>query len=91
MLFEINSNNSNFEDIAFEYFNLPKNAMDLDMSVNIPSNLMEPNVGLSLGNMYKNEYDQYKNYVQKRLVPKNEQEKKLLEIQELDFALNDLN
>ncbi len=91
MLFEINSNNSNFEDIAFEYFNLPMNTMDTEINITRPSNVLDPTTGLALGNMYKNEYDQYKNYVQKRLVPANEREKMLFKIQELDFAMNDLS
>jgi len=89
MLFEINSNNSNFETQAFEYFNLPMQSMNVSMDR--PSNVVDPSTGLALGNMYKNEYKQYKNYVQKKLVPSNERERMLLKIQELDFALNDLN
>ena len=89
MLFEINSNNSNFDDIAFEYFNLPM--QNINISIDRPSNVLEPAVGLALGNIYKNEYKQYKNYVQKKLTPANERERMLLKIQELDFAMNDLS
>ena len=89
MLFEINSNNSNFETQAFEYFNLPMQSMNVSMDR--PSTVVDPSTGLALGNMYKNEYKQYKNYVQKKLVPSNERERMLLKIQELDFIINDLN
>ena len=89
MLFEINDNNSNFDTQAFDFFNLPM--ANINVSMDKPANVVDPTTGLSLGNMYKNEYDQYKNYVQKRITPANEREKMLLKIQELDFALNDLN
>ena len=88
MLFEINSNNSNFDDIGFEYFNLPMNNFNVSGR---PMDVVDPKVGLSLGNMYKDEYKPYKNYMQKRITVNNEREKMLLKIQELDFALNDLN
>jgi len=89
MLFEVNSNNSNFDDISFEYFNLPMN--NFNVSMDRPMDVVDPKVGLSLGNMYKDEYKPYKNYMQKRITVNNEREKMLLKIQELDFALNDLN
>lgn len=88
MLFEINSNNSNFDDIGFEYFNLPMNNFNVN---DRPMDVVDPKVGLSLGNMYKDEYKPYKNYMQKRITVNNERDKMLLKIQELDFALNDLN
>ena len=91
MLFEINSNNSNFDDIAFEYFNLPKNYKNDYDEMMRPNNIVDPSTGLVLGNMYKDEYKQYKNYMQKRITVNSEREKMLLKIQELDFALNDLN
>lgn len=89
MLFEINSNNSNFEDINYEYFNLPMNKINVMMDR--PQNIVDPSTGLSLGNMYKDEYKPYKNYTQKRRSANTEKGEMLLKIQELDFALNDLN
>lgn len=86
MLFEINSNDSNFENVGFEFFNLP-----MDMGSLRPNNVVDPSTALSLGNSYSNEYDKYKNYTQKKLVATNEREKMLLKIQELDFIINDLN
>lgn len=86
MLFEINSNNSSFDDIGFEFFNLP-----MDMSSTRPSSVVDPSTALALGNLYSDEYEKYKNYTQKRLVASNDREKMLLRIQELDFAINDLS
>ena len=41
MLFEINSNNNDMENIAFEYFNLPK--MDMDMNPKY-DNILSPSM-----------------------------------------------
>lgn len=85
MLFEINSLDKDFNEIGYEYFNLPMQNMQR------PSSVVDPSTGLALGNMYSDEYDKYKNYTQKRLIARNEREKMLLKIQELDFAINDLS
>lgn len=92
MLFEINGKDNMFDDISFEYFNLPdmKYGEYIGYADKINSTLMDPSVALALGNLYKDEYVPYKNYVQKRLIGKNEQDSMLLKIQELDFAINDL-
>ena len=84
MLFEINSTNQDFDDIAFEYFNLPKKSYETN-------SVVEPSKGLVCGNMFKDEYQQYKNYKPNRLSFKTEREKLLLRILELDFAINDLS
>lgn len=91
MLFEINGNNSNFDDIAFEYFNLPKNYMNDYNGMSGMSNVLDPSNALMLGNSYKDEYKPYKNYQQKIITVNSQREKMLLKIQELDFAINDLN
>lgn len=46
--------------------------------------------GLNKGNMFKNEYDPYKNYIY-RVVVKGEKDELLLKIQELTFKTIDLN
>ena len=46
---------------------------------------------LKNGNLFPDLYDQYKNYRPFDLKANTEREKKLLEIQKLDFAINDLN
>ena len=60
-----------------------------DMNRN--SNVLDHKEGLMLGNMYKDEYKPYKNYVQKKVTAMNEKDRMLLKIQELDFAINDLS
>lgn len=76
MLFDIN-NNSVFK----EYLNLDKNKISV----------LAPKEGLILGNMFYETYDQYKNYKPREIVAKTEQDKLLLKIRELSFAVNDLN
>ena len=71
-------------NMAYEYFNMPK--YDIPKS----DDVLDPAMGLSLGNMYKDEYKPYKNLKQVKLMATSEHDKMLLKIQELDFALNDL-
>ena len=47
--------------------------------------------GFMYGNMFKNEYDSYKNYKPVKLESKTDVGKLLLMIYEYDFALNDLS
>lgn len=76
MLFDI-SNEMLFKD----YYNLDSKRIDV----------LDAKEGLTLGNLFYQSYDQYKNYKPKEIVPKNEREAKLLKIRELSFAINDLN
>lgn len=46
---------------------------------------------LRRGNLFPKLYDPYKNYVPREIKVNTEREKCLLEIQELDFAISDLN
>lgn len=47
--------------------------------------------GFMYGNMFKNEYDSYKNYKVAQLEGDNETGRLLLKIYQYDFALNDLS
>ncbi len=53
--------------------------------------LYDATEGLEKGNMFPELYDPYKNYVPGKLKCPNERAKKLVEIQKLDFAIDDLN
>ena len=53
--------------------------------------LFTVNEGFNAGNMFRNEYDAYKNYKYGKLIARNEKDKILLCIYEYDSALNDLN
>ena len=52
--------------------------------------LLTPEEGFIIGNMFYNLYQPYKHHKPKKIVPKNEEEADKLKIQELDFAINDL-
>lgn len=54
-------------------------------------NLFSPKEGFERGNLFANLYSEYKNYKPIPITPKNEQEKRLLEIQTLSFAAHELN
>lgn len=98
-------NNNYFEynnEIDKDYYNVD-NSKNYDMynEINIKNptfnvvsyrnnNLFAPEEGLNKGNMFKNLYDPYKNYVYKIAV-KGKKDELLLSIQELTFALKDLN
>lgn len=68
-----------FEDIIFNF----------DTSDDIK--LFDYEEGFMYGNMFKNEYDSYKNYKVAQLKSNNELGELLLKIYEYDFALNDLS
>ena len=64
---------------------------DFEDSIRHDIDLFTINEGFNAGNMFRNEYDAYKNYKFGKLIARNEKEKLLLCIYEYDFALNDLN
>lgn len=77
-----------FEDNNFD-INMALFMPDVDFSRN--PNILDPMDGFLRGNMFKNEYEPYKNLTYFKLEPKNEKEKKLYKIMALSFAINDLN
>ncbi len=83
MLFENNNFDDNF-GLDLSFFNL-----DLDSKKN--PKLYDVKEGFLKGNMFKNEFEPYKNYPVATIVPKNKKEELELKIYELDFAINDLN
>lgn len=62
----------------------------LDNEIN-NSKLVSTKEGFLRGNMFSNLYDPYKDLTYLPLNPKNEKERLLYEIMEVDFAINDLN
>lgn len=77
-----------FEDNNFD-INMALFMPDVDFNMN--PNILEPMEGFLKGNMFRNEYEPYKNLTYFKLEPKNEKEKKLYKIMALSFAINDLN
>lgn len=70
---------------------LPRNNMMYPFDNNNQPNLYNPQEGFMKGNMFENLYNPYKNYQPAVLTPKNNQQKKLYEIQSISFAAHDLN
>lgn len=92
---ELNNYENNFttndvkkwdNDIKFDINNI--NINNFRKNENIE--LFSASEGLNKGNMFKNEYDPYKNYIY-RVVVKGERDELLLKIQELTFKTIDLN
>lgn len=52
--------------------------------------VLSPEEGMIIGNLFYNTYEPYKHYLPPKLVAYSEQEQLLLKIQALDFAVNDL-
>lgn len=55
------------------------------------SNILNSEEGFTIGNMFKNEYEPYKNYKPGVLKTNSEKLAELYKIMELSFAINDLN
>lgn len=53
--------------------------------------LFNPQEGFEKGNLFQNLYSTYKNYQPMKLTPRNDQERKLQELQTLTFAAHELN
>ncbi len=70
-----------FDDILF----------DTNVKMMNTPNLFNEKEGLMYGNMFRNEYDQYKNYHVTKINALTDKEELLLKIYEYDFALNDLS
>ena len=55
------------------------------------NNIISTEEGFKRGNMFRNLYDEYKNYKPKNLTASNEKEDMLMQIREYNFAMTDLN
>ena len=80
MLFD--DNDFNFD---FSFFEIPGS------DFNRVDNILAPKEGFLKGNLFRNEYVPYKKYTYLPIEPKSKREEKLCKIQELSFAINDLN
>ena len=76
-------------DDSFDVNLYMKNINDLNNYDN--NNLYTSTIGFSKGNMFKNEYKSYKNYIPSRLEATSEKGQILLKLYEADFALNDIS
>lgn len=55
------------------------------------NSILNPYDGYLKGNVFKNIYNQYKNYVPVKLIPNSEQEELLLNVNQLCFIMHELN
>ena len=97
--------NNNYFDIMmaeqeFEFNkNYNKNKInDIDVDVNIDSinfnredKLYSPLEGFNKGNMFRNLYEPFRNYQPAQLNPRSEQERALLNLDQMAFAMHEAN
>ena len=74
------------------------NDFDINMAFFIPDvdfnrtlNVVSPMEGFLRGNMFKDEYEPYKNLTYFKLNPSNDKERLLYQVMAYSFAINDLN
>ena len=77
-----------FEDNDFD-INMAFFIPDVDFSRTL--NVVSPMEGFLRGNMYKDEYEPYKNLTYFKLSPSNDKERLLYQVMAYSFAINDLN
>lgn len=77
-----------FYDFAIDIMNNNDNKMDMSTNTIKLYNIDE---ALKRGNAFPTLYDEYKNYSPSEIRVNNGREALLLEIQKLDFSINDLN
>ena len=74
------------ENLDFFGFTIPK-----EVKFDKTNMLTSVYDGFIKGNMFKDEYEEYKNYKVSEVIATNDREKFLIEIMALSFAINDLN
>lgn len=82
------------EDSYDEDYDFAINLLNGKMPIyesNAKTNYYSLDDALERGNLFSNLYDQYKDYKPYKINVNSAREKSLLEIQKLDFAINDLN
>ena len=77
-----------FEDNDFD-INMALFIPDVDFSRTL--NVVSPMEGFLRGNMFKDEYEPYKNLTYFKLSPSNDKERLLYQVMAYSFAINDLN
>ena len=83
-------NNYNYFDTFNNTF-LPPQMSNYDNYNTMNNMLFGPYEGYIKGNMFRNLYEQYKNYQPAPITPMNEQEEALLNLNQFQFAMHELN
>ena len=81
-------NNRDYESLDFNDVSIV-NEMLLN-NISIDNILYGTYEGYIKGNMFRNLYNQYKNYIPTKLTPVSEQDELLLNLNQLSFALHDI-
>ena len=63
----------------------------INNNMNSNNNLFGPYEGYTKGNLFKNLYEQYKNYKPANLTPSSEEEEALLNLNQMHFAMHEAN
>lgn len=98
----LNGTNDGFNDVFLQNNNssnnLPlfnsdanNNSINNHMNNNMNSNLYTPNEGFLKGNMFRNLYEPFRNYQPAQLNPRSEQERALLNLDQMAFAMHEAN
>lgn len=80
------NSNQIIEDLNYQSL-MPSN---INTSNSQNKNILDSEEGFKRGNMFKNLYDEYKNYKPRKLTASSEREDMLLQIMEYSFAMIDL-
>ena len=83
-----NYNRTNFNEFLnpFDFIQ-----QDNNFSMNNNTNLYGPYEGYLKGNMFKDKYEAYKNYMPEKLIPQSEQDETLLNLNQMHFAMHEAN
>lgn len=91
-------NNYNYFDAFNDTFLTPQmpnysinNNPDMNINNSQTNSLFGPYDGFTKGNMFRNLYEQYRNYQSAVITPNSEQEEALLNLNQMQFAMHDLN
>ncbi len=82
------NSNQMIEDLNYQ--SLMPNNININNNQSQEKNILDTEEGFKRGNMFKNLYDEYKNYKPRKLIANSEREDMLMQIQEYTFATIDL-
>lgn len=86
--------NGNMNDSFGEMFLQNNNSSNFPMfnnNNNMNNNLFTPTEGYTKGNLFKDLYEPFKNYVPAKLTASNEKESLLINLGQMHFAMHELN
>ena len=86
---------NNYNRMDYDEFinnlNFPQNMMQNNQTQQSNNTLYGPYEGYIKGNLFKNLYEEYKDYQPAKLLPKSEEEEALLNLNQMQFAMHEAN